>query len=441
MRARAIPPAIQSPGLLPPPPVGRVRLRTLVVVRWIAVLGQACAVLGVHYGLGYALPIVAAMGAVAVSAILNAVLMLDRPRAGRLDDRAAGAVLAYDILQLGTLLHFTGGLQNPFAVLLVAPVAVAATSLTRSSTVALSVLAMATASVLPFWRDPLPWAAPGLELPALFSFGVWLALAVTIVVVATNVAKLAEDARQMSDALAAAQTALEREQRMSAVGGLAAAAAHELGTPLATIALVAKEVARDAPPGALKTDAELLLRETMRCRDILARLAAKPESSDGHGDPFPQPPLSALLREIGARYAGGPVEVVVAIDYADNVEPATPRRPDLVQALGTLIENAASFAHTRIDIRAWSDARTVGIDIIDDGPGFAPEILARLGEPYVSSRVGESDHMGLGIFIAATLLARMSASVAWDNAPHGGARIVVTWLRPAFSALSEKKLA
>jgi two-component system sensor histidine kinase RegB len=161
-----------------------VRLRTLVVVRWIAVLGQACAVLGVHYGLGYALPIVAAMGAVAVSAILNAVLMLDRPRAGRLDDRAAGAVLAYDILQLGTLLHFTGGLQNPFAVLLVAPVAVAATSLTRSSTVALSVLAMATASVLPFWRDPLPWAAPGLELPALFSFGVWLALAVTIVVVA-----------------------------------------------------------------------------------------------------------------------------------------------------------------------------------------------------------------------------------------------------------------
>jgi signal transduction histidine kinase len=151
--------------------------------------------------------------------------------------------------------------------------------------------------------------------------------------------------------------------------------------------------------------------------------------------------LAKVLREIGARYAGGPVEVVVAIDYADNVEPATPRRPDLVQALGTLIENAASFAHTRIDIRVWSDARTVGIDIIDDGPGFAPEILARLGEPYVSSRVGESDHMGLGIFIAATLLARMSASVAWDNAPHGGARIVVTWLRPAFSALSEKKLA
>jgi two-component system sensor histidine kinase RegB len=434
-------PALPPQGLPPLPPVGRVRLRTLVVVRWIAVFGQACAVLGVHYGLGYQLPIGAAMGAVAVSAILNAVLMLDRPRAGRLDDRAAGAVLAYDILQLGTLLHFTGGLQNPFAVLLVAPVAVAATSLTRSSTVALGVLSMATASVLPFWHEPLPWAEPGLELPTLFSFGVWLAVAMTIVVVAANVAKLAEDARQMSDALAAAQTSLEREQRVSAVGGLAAAAAHELGTPLATIALVAKEVARDAPPGALKADAELLLRETMRCRDILARLAAKPESGDAHGDPFPRPPLSVLLREIGARYAANRVEVAVTIDYADNVDPPAPRRPDLVQALGTLIDNASSFAHTRIDIRAWSDAQTVGIDIHDDGPGFAPEILTRLGEPYVSSRVGESDHMGLGVFIASTLLARMSASVAWANAPHGGARIVVTWPRSAFAALSEKKLA
>ena len=431
----------QSSAILPylrPPPVGRVRLRTLIVVRWIAVAGQALAILGVHYGLGYALPLAACLGAVAVSAILNAVLMLDRPRAGRLDDRAAGAVLAYDVLQLGTLLCFTGGLQNPFAVLLVAPIAVAAASLTRSSTVALGILAMAVASVLAIWHNPLPWPAPGLDLPPMFVFGVWGALAMTIAFVAAYVARLPDEARQMSDALAAAQTALEREQRVSAVGGLAAAAAHELGTPLATIALVAKEVARDAPPGALKDDAELLLRETMRCRDILARLAAKPETGGAHGDPFPRPPLSALLREIAARYAprGMPVHVAEIDD-----DPATPRVPDLVQALGTLIENAASFAGSRVAIVARSDSATIFIDIVDDGPGFAPEILARLGEPYVSTRVGEGEHMGLGIFIAGTLLARHSGTLSFRNEPHGGACVTVAWPKAAFGASAPRRSA
>lgn len=421
-----------------PPPVGRVRLRTLIVVRWFAVLGQAAAILSVHYGLGYTLPLAATLGAVGVSAILNAVLMLDRPRAGRLDDRAAGAVLAYDVLQLGTLLYFTGGLQNPFSVLLVAPIAVAAASLTRSSTVWLGVLAMAVATVLAVWRNPLPWPEPGLDLPPLFSFGVWIALAMTIAFVAAYVARLADEARQMSDALAAAQTALEREQRVSAVGGLAAAAAHELGTPLATIALVAKEVAQDAPPGALKDDAELLLRETMRCRDILARLAAKPETGNPHADPFPRPPLSVLLREIGARYARGGIPVHVA-DIAND--PATPRASDLVQALGTLVENASSFAQSRIDIDARCDDTTVSVDISDDGPGFAPEILARLGEPYVSTRVGEGEHMGLGIFIASTLLARHSGSLAYRNRHLGGACVTVAWPAAAFGASAPRRSA
>jgi two-component system sensor histidine kinase RegB len=427
------PPAEPIPHAGPgTPPVGRVRLRTLVMVRWVAVAGQAAAILSVYFGLGHAFPLGATLGAVAVSAVLNVVLMFDRPPAGRLDDRAAGAVLGYDILQLAILLYFTGGLHNPFAVLLVAPVAVASSSLSRNSIVLLGSLAVASAAVLALWRHPLPGAADMPALPAAVAFGVWLALALTIVFVAAYVGRLAAEARQMSDAFAAAQAALARENRMSAVGGLAAAAAHELGTPLATIALVAKELARDAPAGPVREDAELLLHEAMRCRDILAQLAHKPEGGGPAGEPFPRPPLSVLLREIAARYARGSVVPQVTTAFADDIDPPTMRSPEIIQAIGTLIENACQFARERVVVHAWSDVESVGVAISDDGPGFAPEILGRLGEPYVSTRRGEADHMGLGIFIASTLISRSGGAVSCANAPDGGAEVTVVWPRAAF---------
>ncbi|MBI1245037.1 MAG: ActS/PrrB/RegB family redox-sensitive histidine kinase [Alphaproteobacteria bacterium] len=414
------------------PLVGRVRLRTLVSVRWFAVAGQASAILFVYFGLGHDFALAATLGAVGVSAVLNGVLMLDRPPAGRLDDRAAGAVLGYDVLQLATLLYFTGGLTNPFAVLLVAPVAVAASSLTRGSTVLLATLAVVAAGLLARWHDPLPGSAMTDGLPPVLAFGIWLALALTVVFVAAYVGRLAGEARQMSDALSAAQAALARENRMAAVGGLAAAAAHELGTPLATIAVVAKELAKDAPEGPVREDAELLLKEAMRCRDILARLAAKPEGGGPEGNPFPQPPLSVLLREIAARYARGGIVPQVSGDFADGYDPPTARAPELVQALGTLIENACQFAREKVAVRVWSDAGSVGVDVADDGPGFAPEIFARLGEPYISTRRDEGDHMGLGIFIATTLLSRSGGAVSCANAAGGGACVSVVWPRGAF---------
>lgn len=413
------------------PPQGRVRLRTLVFVRWIAIVGQTAAVLYVHFGLGFQFQLFPTLGAIAISAVLNAILMLDRPHAGRLDDRAAGAVLAYDVMQLATLLYFTGGLQNPFAVLMVAPVAVAAASLSRAMTVALGALALFLATLLAFWHEPLPWSEPGLELPLRFQFGVWIAIAMTIGFVAAYVATLSAEARQLSDAVSATHAMLAREQRMSAVGGLAAAAAHELGTPLATIAVVAKEIARDLPPGELKDDADLLLAETMRCRDILARLAAKPEGGGPDGDPFPRPALSVLLTEIAQRYARG-VKVAHVADFAEGVEPRVRRTPEIVQALGTLVENAATFAREGIEVQVWADGEQVGVDISDDGPGFSPEILGRLGEPYVSTRIGDGEHMGLGIFIANTLLARGGGAVSWENRREGGARVSVRWPKAAF---------
>lgn len=428
-RAQSSP--IPSRSRRPPPPLGRVRLRTLVFVRWVAIAGQTAAVLYVYFGLGFHFQLFPTLGAIAISAVLNAILMLDRPLAGRLDDRAAGAVLAYDVMQLATLLYFTGGLQNPFAVLMVAPVAVAAASLSRAMTVALGALALFLATLLASWHEPLPWSAPGLELPLPFRVGVWIAIATTIGFVAAYVATLSAESRQLSDAFSATQALLAREQRMSAVGGLAAAAAHELGTPLATIAVVAKEIARDLPDGDLKEDADLLLAETMRCRDILARLAAKPEGGGPDGNPFPKPALSVLLKEIAARYARA-MPVAYVADFADGVEPRVARTPEIVQALGTLVENAATFARDGIELQVWSDGEHVGVDISDDGPGFSPEVLGRLGEPYVSTRIGDGEHMGLGVFIANTLLARTGGAVSWENRREGGARVSVRWPKGAF---------
>jgi two-component system sensor histidine kinase RegB len=136
--------------------------------------------------------------------------------------------------------------------------------------------------------------------------------------------------------------------------------------------------------------------------------------------------LSVLLREIAERYARG-ATVRHTADFAGGTEPRVRRTPELVQALGTLVENAATFARESVEIRVWADAERAGVDVSDDGPGFSPEILDRLGEPYVSTRIGDGEHMGLGVFIANTLLSRGGGAVTWENRREGGARVSVRW--------------
>ena len=244
----------------------------------------------------------------------------------------------------------------------------------------------------------------------------------------------------MSDALAASQAALAREQRLSAVGGLAAAAAHELGTPLGTIAVIAKEIARDLPKNSpLAEDATLLLAETARCRDILARLAARPET-DG-GAPFSRLPISALLDATAAPHRREQIQIVIAASGADGTEePQVNRQPEIVHGIGTLIENASQFAATRVDIRAVWDAAILEVSVTDDGPGFSIAVLDRLGEPYISTRSAEGDHMGLGVFIASTLLERTGARLEFNNRPEGGASVRVRWPRTRIAGASRKTL-
>jgi two-component system, sensor histidine kinase RegB len=422
---------LANPAFAPPPeltPSVRVRLRTLVFVRWLAVAGQAAALLTVHFWLGHELPLHPTLAAVTASGLLNLALTIYRP-AARLGDRAAAVLLGWDLVQLAALLYFTGGLTNPFALLLLAPVTVSATILSRRSTVLLCLLGIALATGLASWHQKLPWPAPGLDFPGLYVSGLWTALTLGAIFLAAYVSSVATEARQMSDALAATQMALAREQRLSALGALAAAAAHELGSPLGTIAVIAREIAHDLPKDSeFAADAALLLKETARCRDILARLAARPE--DDGATPFARPPLSALLEAAAAPYARPGIAIGVhRLGEASAQEPAVPSLPELIHGLGNLIQNAVQFARSRVEIDLAWDERRVSVTVADDGPGFPTAIIDRLGEPYLSTRSAEGDHMGLGVFIACTLLERTGAQLEFANRANGGASVQVRWPR------------
>jgi len=421
---------VTDPSLIAPSETsGPVNLRTLILIRWVAIAGQASTILIVHYGLGFALPLVPALAVVASSALLNLLLIVLRQWAARLGARDAALYLGYDILQLAVLLYLTGGLQNPFSILILAPATVAATILSRRAVIALSILAVAAISVLALRHLPLPWRAEHLVFPPELVLGAWIALVLATVFIGAYTWSIAQGARRLRDAVAATQLALAREQRVSAVGALAAAAAHELGSPLATIAVIAKELVRELPADSPHAeDATLLLSQSERCRRILAELSQQPEE-DG-GSPYTRLPISALVEAAAAPYRNQGIRLILATagDPAGE-EPLVRRSPEIMHGLNNLIQNAVQFAAREISITIFWDATTVTVELDDDGPGFPLHLLGRLGEPYLSTRAGVTDHMGLGIFIAQSLLERSGARLAFDNLAEGGAHVAISWNR------------
>ena len=363
---------------------GRISLRTLVPIRWVAIAGQALTILIVHYGLGYRLLLIPALAVVAGSVLLNLILILLRQAAARLGERDAALCLGYDIMQLAILLYLTGGLQNPFSTLILAPVTVAATILSRRPVIALSVFAVAAITVLALWHMPLPWRTEPLVFPPELILGIWVALVLATVFIAGYTWSVAQEARRLRDAIAATQLALAREQRISAVGALAAAAAHELGSPLATIAVVARELAHDLPEDSPHAeDAALLLSQSERCRKILAELARQPEH-DG-GSPYTRLPISALVETAGALHQHEGVKLIFATaGQPGPEEPLVRRSPEIMHGLNNLIQNAVQFARREVSVTTFWDKAAVTVEIADDGPGFPLHLLGRLGEPYIS---------------------------------------------------------
>ncbi|HWC62534.1 MAG TPA: ActS/PrrB/RegB family redox-sensitive histidine kinase, partial [Rhizomicrobium sp.] len=378
------------------------------------------------------------------SVVLNIVLALRYPPSHRLANREATYYLAFDVLQLATLLYFTGGITNPFALMFVAPVVIAAATLNLSNTLILAFIAFAAVSLIGIQHSPLPWpAGEPLVLPQLYLAGIWAALVIGIGFTSVYAWRIASDGARMSAGLAATQLALSREHRLASIGALATAAAHELGTPLGTIAVVARELERGMKENSPEIeDVRLLRAQAERCRAIIARLANPEEGILGATARLP---FGALLDDIAAAYRDEDVTIIVTALVSGTAEPQVWRVPELLHGLGNIIENAADFAKSRVNITAgWSDEELWAV-IEDDGPGFAPEIYERIGEPYVTSRPGhhalaeteigpggsldEHEGMGLGFFIAKILLEQTGGVVKAVNPPGGGARVSVIWQR------------
>jgi two-component system sensor histidine kinase RegB len=421
---------------------GHLRMRTLVTLRWGLILGEI-ATLGVFgIGLGYHAPYTLCFAVIGATAWVNLLTGVASPGQRICPEWEATAQLAFDVAQIGLLLYLTGGAANPFILMLIAPVTLAAATLPLRPVLILGTLVVAVSSLLAFFAMPLP-AAPDMtiDLPLSYRIGAAIANLAGVLVIAGSVRQAAEESARMALALDVAQAVLSREQRLSALGALAAAAAHELGTPLATIAIVAKELAREAPTPHVKEDADLLITQANRCREILQRLTEEPDTADEvHG----RMSLLQLVHEVIEPHAdvkGVRVEAIVA--GAPGIKaPDIRRLPEILHALTSFVENAVDFAASEVLITARFDADSVSMEVRDDGPGFASEVLAKLGEPYVTTRPGaegsRTGHvgMGLGFFIAKTLLERTGAVVKFQNSRPHGAVVLARWPRGLIEATS-----
>lgn len=413
MPSAAVLKALAQPG---------VRVRTLVRLRWFAILGQLLTLAIIGGYLGYALPLAPALAAIGASGMLNIGLAALYPRHARLTGPEALLHFGFDLVQLGVLLFLTGGLANPFAILLVVPVTISATLLPARATAVLVAVALLILVALWNWALPLPWGGHPIFLPPLYRGGIFLGLALTLMFVASYAWQVAAEARKQQLALAATQAALERESKMSALGSLAAAAAHELGGPLGTITLVANdlnELLGNDP--VLKDDIKLLRQEVGRAREILTGIARRAEATD----PFPQVRLRALLLEVAAPHQDGRGAIVEVAPQLESVEVA--RSPELLHGLSNLVDNAARHARTAFRLTAAERGRDLVLSVADDGPGFPENLLPKLGEPFLGPSRSGAGGTGLGIFIATTLLERTGAQLSFENSSDEGARVDIRW--------------
>ncbi|WP_114967013.1 sensor histidine kinase RegB [Alkalilacustris brevis] len=446
-----------------------VRLRTLVMLRWLAILGQFAAITAADMVVGLSLDLVLCYLAVGASVVTNMVAVLSAPETKRLSESEALLTLLFDLTQLAFLLYLTGGITNPFALLMLAPITISATALRLRSTLFLGATAIGLVTLLTFFHVPLRFKTGELlTVPPLLVFGFWLALVIGILFIGFYSRRVAAEIHTMSDALLATQAALSREQKLTDLGGVVAAAAHELGTPLATIKLVSTELAdelHDRPD--LREDAELIGGQADRCRDIL-RSMGRAGKDDLH---LRHAPLAEVLREAAEPHAARGKDIRFSFVAEEGAEPRQPevlRYPEVIHGIRNLIQNAVDFASQTVWVEAlWND-RQITLRITDDGPGFPPPLLGRIGEPFVRQRRGVPtlderpgyEGMGLGLFIAKTLLERTGARLrfanlgdagSWrlgagltrpDDGPDGrsGAQAEVTWPRERICTIGGEAL-
>jgi len=441
-----------------------VRLRTLVTLRWFAITGQIMAILVAVYVFDLQIEVGPCVLVVGSSILANLFSSFLYPENRRLTEREATLMLLFDIIQLSLLLYLTGGINNPFMLLILAPVTISATVLHRRSMFVVVAAALFCIAVLSQNSIPIRDADGAvLELPILFGFGFWVALTIGVIFLAGYARQITVEMQAMGDALVATQLALSREQKLTDLGGVVAAAAHELGTPLATIKLVSTELAEELEDRKdLNEDVQLIAEQAERCREILHSMG-RAGKDDVH---LRTAPLEAVVREAAEPHMNrGKTVLFDAAPEAEShlAQPSIMRRPEIIHGLRNLIQNAVDFAHERVEIDISWTSNEITVRIADDGPGIPASVIGRIGDPFVRRRRKSQDlrnrpnyeGMGLGLFIAKTLLERSAAELVFVNGDqvgsgneHVGAIVTVTWPRASIemgranigSALGENEL-
>lgn len=409
-----------------------IRLQTIVWLRWVAVVGQSATILIVAFGLNFPLPLLTCAVLIGALAMANIFLSARFPSTYRLEPWEATMLLAFDLLQLTALIYITGGLSNPFAPLICVQVIIAFASQPMKHSLMLLVFAIVCVTAIAFSPFPVPWY-PDETLPIqiIIHIGIWCSIVAMMLFAAFYAYRVSHEANQLADALAATELVLEREKHLSQLDGLAAAAAHELGTPLATISVVAKEMERElGEDDRFREDVALLRSQSQRCRDILRRLTSLSAEGEEH---LRKLPLSSLIEEVIAPHREFGIKLRLVEKSGRSGEPVGARNAGIIYGLGNLLENAVDYAKESVTVTVEHDAQQVRVTIEDDGQGYAPDILARIGEPYVTRRqdVTRAGGLGLGLFIAKTLLERSGATLTFANrGPEAaGARVTVVWPR------------
>lgn len=425
-----------------------VRLRTLILLRWMAVSGQITAIFVAWRYYDINLDLLLCLLAVGAAILANFVAIFVFPENRRLTDTEAMTMLLFDTAQLSVLIYLTGGLNNPFALLFLAPSTIAATTLQTRATVLVGLATVALVTFVAFVHVPLQTkSGENIVVPDIFGFGFWLAIIIGVAFLGQYAHRVASEIHSMSNALLATQMALSREQKLTDLGGVVAAAAHELGTPLATIKLVSTELVSElADRDDLREDVELIRQQADRCRDIL-RSMGRAGKEDLH---LRTAPLSALVNEAAEPHAtrgkllhfseGGGNQKL-------SDQPVIMRKPEIIHGLRNLIQNAVDFSSANVWIDMEWDNERILIRIVDDGKGYPPHLIGRIGDPLTRGRRDEPgikrpeyDGMGLGLFIAKTLLERTGATLAFFNAAdpflsederpqRSGAVVEVVWPR------------
>ena len=409
-----------------------VRLRTLINLRWLAIAGQCVAIAVAYYVLDLDLHLGLSVAAIGASVIFNLAATFILPENKRLSQKETTFTLLFDLGQLVFLLYLNGGLHNPFALLILAPVTISATVLRVNATLLVGGVALWAISLLPFFSIPLRLnSGETVELPQLFVAGYWVALFIGILFLGGYARRVTSETFSMSQALSATQMALAREHQLTLLGGVVAAAAHEMGTPLATIKLVASELAEeleDKPE--LREDAELITSQAERLREIL-RDMGRAGKDDLH---LKMAPLTAVVQEAAEPHENRGANIQFLYNGSKqeprlDTIPVAMRNPEFIHGVRNLVQNAVDFAESTVWVQTvWSET-SIRVVIGDDGPGYPSELLGRIGDPFLSKRKGantkdvsrpEYEGMGLGLFIAKTMLERTGAELTFTNgAPDG----------------------